>query len=283
MTGDISPTQATPSGARAESPWRQEPGALRLGSGEPLVLLHGVLGGAFMWREVMPQLAASHDVIALTALGHHGGPACRERPARIAHVVDDAERAIDRLGFARVHLAGNSMGGWVALELARRGRARSVCALSPAGMWGTEDHSTAIQKLRTARRLAGLTRALLPWLAHFQRVRRFALRDNALHAGAVSAQALVELSDGALGCAIGEDLLATPEHFEQLEINCPVLVAWSGADKIFPPEVYAARARALVPGAQHVVLENVGHVPMLDAPGVVADTILASTGMSAGQ
>jgi pimeloyl-ACP methyl ester carboxylesterase len=248
-----------------------------MGSGEPLVLLHGVLGGAFMWRAVMPQLAKSHDVIALTALGHHHGPACVERPARIAHVVDDAERALDRLGLERVRLAGNSMGGWVALELARRGRARSVCALSPAGMWGTEDHSAAIEKLRTARRMAGLTRAALPWLARFRGVRRFALRDNAVHAAAVSAEALVELSDGVLGCDIGEDLLATPEHFEPLQTECPVVIAWSGADRIFPPEIYAARARALVPRARHILLENVGHVPMMDAPGIVADTILAST------
>ena len=52
--------------------------------------------------------------------------------------MDDLERLLDELGLAKAHLAGNSLGGWAALELARRGRALTVCALSPAGAWGSE-------------------------------------------------------------------------------------------------------------------------------------------------
>src|SRR6185436_19662526 len=87
---------------------RSMSGMLRAGSGSPLVLLHGVTGSAGMWRRVLPLLAAHHDVIAPTALGHRGGTRPTLRPARIEHVVDDAERCLDELGFDRVHLAGNS-------------------------------------------------------------------------------------------------------------------------------------------------------------------------------
>src|SRR5581483_8960211 len=123
---------------------------LREGAGEPLMLLHDVTGSAEMWRRVIPLLSPHHDVIAPTALGHRGGAVPSTRPTTIQHVVDDTERLIDRLGFGRVHLAGNSLGGWVALELARRGRALSVCALSPAGAWGAsgQDREESRKKLR---------------------------------------------------------------------------------------------------------------------------------------
>jgi pimeloyl-ACP methyl ester carboxylesterase len=98
---------------------------IRAGRGEPLLLLHGVTGSARMWKHVVPLLAPHHDVIAPTALGHRGGKRAERRPVRVTDVVDDVERCIDEYGFDRVHLAGNSLGGWVALELARRGRGLS--------------------------------------------------------------------------------------------------------------------------------------------------------------
>src|SRR6195952_482650 len=136
---------------------------LRQGSGDPVVLLHGVTGSEGMWRRVVPLLAPHHDTVALTALGHRGG-----RPGwsgvRIADVVDDAERSLDELGFDRAHLAGNSMGGWVALELARRGRATTVTAFSPAGTWDpvSPEHKRTRKVLARAGADARRSRALLP-------------------------------------------------------------------------------------------------------------------------
>jgi pimeloyl-ACP methyl ester carboxylesterase len=118
---------------------------LRQGSGEPLVLLHGILGSERMWSHVVPLLAQHYDVIAPTMLGHRGGRPATVRPTRMAHIVDDARRLLDELGLEQVHLAGNSLGGRVALELARLGRAQTVCALSPSGTWesGSADHRRA--------------------------------------------------------------------------------------------------------------------------------------------
>lgn len=255
-------------------------GLLRAGSGSPLLLLHGVTGGAGMWRRVLPLLAPFHDVIAPTALGHRGGARAAVRPTRIEHVVDDAERRIDELGFDRVHLAGNSMGGWIALELARRKRALSVCALSPAGAWVAEGRHRAANKLRRAVSATRSARFVLPLLARSARFRRWALRDNALHGERVSRGELLELTADLLGCEVCEDIFASTEQLLPLTPECPVLLAWSGGDRIFPVQIHAGRARELVPGAQFVVLEDVGHVPMLDDPRLVAETILASTRMA---
>jgi pimeloyl-ACP methyl ester carboxylesterase len=249
------------------------PGTLQMGSGDLVVLLHGVLGTPLMWHHVMPLLAAEHNVIALPALGHQGGHPCTERPARIQHVVDDVERALDSLRVEHAHLAGNSMGGWVALELSRRGRARSVCALSPAGMWDkTADASR--RKLQVMLVLARLTRPLLQRSAALAPIRRLALRDSAVHGERTSAEELLALSDALLNCSAAHDLLTTPEQFADLNVTCPIDIAWSEQDRVFPLDPFAETARQRVPGARHLVLPDVGHVPMLDNPQLVAQTIL---------
>ncbi len=252
---------------------------IRAGNGEPLVLLHGVLGSERMWAHVVPLLASDYDVIAPTALGHRGGRPASRRPVRIGDVADDAERTLDELGLTQVHAAGNSMGGWVAFELARRGRARSVCALSPAGAWevGSASHARSRGRLRTAMRQTRLGRPLLPLAARSPAFRRFALRVTAAHGDRVPADELVGLADDLLGCGIGSDLLTGDDRLEPLApAPCPVTIAWAALDRIFPVAVNGVQARALVPDAAWVVLDDVGHVPMLDSPRRVASTIRAA-------
>jgi pimeloyl-ACP methyl ester carboxylesterase len=246
------------------------------------MLLHGILGSERMWRHVVPLLSAKHETIAPTALGHHGGRSANTRPARLVDVVDDAERLLDELGIATAHLAGNSMGGWVALELARRGRARSVCAFSPAGFWqGTPDPSRTSALRRTIRD-ARRGRALMPLFAKSARFRRWALRLNAVRGDRVTVSDFVELGEDVLGCTIAEDLLSTEEALIALEeASYPITVAWAEKDRIFPVSEYSAIARALVPRARFLLLEGVGHVPMFDAPELVANTVLDTTGRAA--
>ena len=249
---------------------------LRMGSGEPLVLLHGVMGSERMWQDVARLLAADHDVVALTALGHAGGPTPALRPARYSDVLDGAERQLDELALDRAHLAGNSLGGWMALDLARRGRALSVCALSPAGMWpplgGTS--GPRAKRLREGLRMGRLTRPALPVLYRSRAVRQFALRNVAANGAALSADHALRLTDDMLGCQIAEDLLATDEHFAPLDpAPCPITIAWCELDRIFAEGEFGARARERVPSARYVVLKGVGHVPMLDDPRLVATVI----------
>jgi pimeloyl-ACP methyl ester carboxylesterase len=103
-------------------------------------------------------------------------------------IVDDTERQLDELGLAKVHLAGNSMGGWVAIELARRGRVLTVCALSPAGTWEVDwkDKQRVFDLLSAAVREIRHSRAKLPELAQSGDWRRQALRHGALHGERVS-------------------------------------------------------------------------------------------------
>lgn len=112
------------------------PALYRAGRGEPVVLLHGFTGTWHHWRPVLGELASRYDVIAPTLAGHAGGPPLViEDHATIAFAADHLEQHLDELGVGTAHFVGNSMGGALSLELAKRGRARSVVALSPGGLW----------------------------------------------------------------------------------------------------------------------------------------------------
>ncbi len=257
---------------------------LREGSGEPLLLLHGVLCSERVWRDVVPILAPHYDVIAPTAIGHRGGAPALERPFRIEQVVHDAERVLDELGLDTAHVAGNSMGGWSALELARRGRARTVCAISPAGAWtlDSEDMHRVGEILTEAVQNTERGRALLPLMARSRRLRRWAMRYSMAHGGQLPPQDFVALAEDLLACEVSADLAGISDHLERLDPPpCPITLAWAAGDRLFPVDTYGAYMRKLVPGARFLVLPDTGHVPMLDAPRLVAETILETAAMGA--
>jgi pimeloyl-ACP methyl ester carboxylesterase len=251
---------------------------------EPLVLLHGLGMSARVWDDVRPLLEEAHAIIAPTLLGHRGGREPARRPVRVSDLVDDVERLLDAHGLGRPHIAGNSLGGWVALELARRGRAGSVCALSPAGSWtaGTIEQTAGARRIR---RLIALVRVghRLP-LMRSATLRRVALRDVATHGERLTAARADEAGGDLLACAIADDILTTHEELAPLDPQpCPITLAWSGDDAILPADVNGLVARTRFPGADWVILDGCGHVPMIDDPHLVARTILRTTRSAAGQ
>src|SRR5580700_7112618 len=135
------------------------PALYRAGSGEPLLLLHGFTGTWHHWRPVLGELAARYEVIAPTLAGHDGGPPYpSSNPMSFSGATDSLERHLDELGVDTAHVVGNSMGGALALELAKRSRARSVVAIAPAGGW-TEGGGEALRLAKFFARQIRMTRA----------------------------------------------------------------------------------------------------------------------------
>ena len=100
--------------------------------------MHGFTDTWRTWELVLPALERRHDVLAPTLPGHAGGPPIEgEITDRL--IADAVEQAMDDAGFVTAHIVGNSLGGFVALQLAARGRADSVVALAPAGGWAEYD------------------------------------------------------------------------------------------------------------------------------------------------
>src|SRR5215217_3829888 len=110
---------------------------IHLGTGEPILMLHPFLCSQAVWRTVADQLAdtGQYEVFAPTMVGHNGGRRATGWFMDTADLVDDVERRMDQLGWGTAHVVGNSLGGWVAFELERRGRARTLTGIAPAGGW----------------------------------------------------------------------------------------------------------------------------------------------------
>jgi pimeloyl-ACP methyl ester carboxylesterase len=259
------------------------PGLYRAGSGEPLVLLHGFTGAWMHWRPVLADLSQRYEVIAPTLDGHDGGrPYPAGSPISFAGSTDELEGLLDGIGVGTAHFVGNSMGGALSLELAKRGRARSVVALAPAGGWTPGDGEARrlarffARQLRTTRALG--SRASL--VAARPRLRRLALRDVMRRGERVPRADALGLIEASLGCTIAERAIAAlrADHGLTLEnldrIACPVLLATPQFDRILPPDLHAPRLRREIPGVEAVVLAGCGHVPMWDDTQLVLRTIV---------
>ena len=247
-----------------------------------LVLLHGIgMSADNAWQEVVPLVSDHHEVFAPTALGHRGGPAPQRRPATIDDVVDSAEQYLDEHGLDRPHLAGNSMGGYMAIELARRGRAASVCALSPGGFWAAGD-GLQTQISKGFKRNTKMGRTMRPVIAVMCRpasLRRVVLRDSACNGNRITAERAIQMLDDYLACTVVSDVVDGTFQVAPLNpLPCPTTIAWSGCDKLLPIALYENNVRERLPQAVFKVLPDVGHVPMFDDPDLVARTILTATG-----
>lgn len=255
----------------------------RVGTGPPLVLLHGFTDTWQGWRPVLPGLAEHHEVFAPTLPGHHGGPAVPAgTPFTVDDMVDRLEALLDDAGIGTAHLAGNSLGGWLALHLAARGRALSVTGICPAGGWvhGGRDGRRIVRFFVRSHGMLKVGRRAARTVAGRPRLRALALRDVVANPASVSAQAALAMFDGAAGCTIFKASLATARREglgELAAIDCPVRIAYGTRDRLIRWPACYERFEQLIPNAEVVALEGVGHVPMYDDPALVVSTIVEFT------
>jgi pimeloyl-ACP methyl ester carboxylesterase len=255
----------------------------RGGTGSPLVLLHGFTDTWRTWELVLPALQERHDVLAVTLAGHAGGPPID------AHLDDDTladavEHAMDEAGFEMAHLVGNSLGGYTALRLAARGRARTVVVLAPAGGWaeGDESYKETLQHFATTQELVEAAAPHAEAIAASSDGRRQATALIAPNVDHNPAGLIANQIRGAAGCAAAPALI---EHayahgwsVDAERITCPVRFIWGTADRLLPWPRAAVRYRdSWLPNADWVVLDDVGHCPQLDVPTETAQLVLGFT------
>jgi pimeloyl-ACP methyl ester carboxylesterase len=250
----------------------------RGGAGPPLVLLHGLGLDWRCWRPVLPALEREHDVLALDLPGFGAAaPLPRGTPPTPARLADAVEAELDALGIPPAVLVGNSLGGWVALELARRGRAVRVVALSPAGLEAPPGRAYLLA-INEAMRLRARALAPLGRLATATSAGRvFALAGLRARPWRVgSREAAEDVATFAHAPAFHSTLLATttgavPAGLD--EIRVPVRIAVGRLDVLLGVWT-APRFSTLLPDAEIVGLRRAGHVPMHDDPEAVARVIL---------
>jgi pimeloyl-ACP methyl ester carboxylesterase len=257
----------------------------REGSGPPLVLLHGIAHHWQAWRPVIELLADSFDVIACDLPGFgRSDPLPPGVDPTVPAYVDAFARWFGELGLQRPHVAGNSMGGAIALELAARGEVASATALSPAGFWTAAERRWA--QMTSIGLIAHLPKPLGPLVIRLAgtRLGRLALLAQLFdHPSRVpSDEAVATLRDALRAPAFRAALAAFGGYGADpaaLRATVPVTIAWGNHDWLLPRRLQAPRARRMLPHARHVTL-GAGHVPYFDDPAAVA-AVIRSTAASA--
>jgi pimeloyl-ACP methyl ester carboxylesterase len=257
------------------------PALYRAGEGEPLVLIHGFTATWRCWLPVLGLLVPRFEVIAPTLHGHDGGPVPPQVAHSLAHATDHLESLLDGLGVGTAHLAGNSMGGALALELAKRGRARSVVAISPGGGWAEDDAREVeriIRLFKRTQRSARMTERHHERLLGRPGFRRIGMRDIMARGNLVPAEEAVLLTRSSTRCSVVDDVFVTMRNgagrvVDLDQVKAPTLVAWGEKDRLLPIDRHAERFRTEIPGGQFRVLRGLGHTPMWDDPAQIAELI----------
>ena len=255
---------------------------IHLGSGEPVLLLHPFMMSSYVWHDVAPALARTgrFEVFAPTMAGHNGGPRTRSLFLDTATLADHVEGQIDELGWDTAHIVGNSLGGWVAFELERRGRARTLPAIAPAGGW----HRWSPVKYEIVAKFVAGAPVWLTAVLFGRRAARLPLAKrlasvpvSATPAG-LSDEDLREIIDDVTHCRAYYQLLVKallmPGLMELADTGVPTNLVVCERDRVLPHPRFTNHFLRHIPDISKVTtLEQVGHIPMFEAPQLIADLI----------
>ena len=200
-----------------------------------MVCLHGFTDTWRTWELVLPALQHRHAVLAPTLAGHRGGP-----PLPVASddaLTDAAEAAMDAAGIETAHLVGNSLGGYLALRLAARGRAASVVALAPGGGWPADDLALRQRIARQFMLSQNLVATAAPFatsIAATREGRRRATELICVNFDHIPQELIAHQIVGAAGCTGARPLvsywLESGWGLDAERIECPVRIVWGAAD-----------------------------------------------------
>jgi pimeloyl-ACP methyl ester carboxylesterase len=247
-----------------------------------LVLFHGVGHRRQAWDVVMDRLTPHRDVIAVDLPGHGESPPLDVSGRSVLEALaGDVIGLLDQLGLQRPHIAGNSLGGMIALEAGLFGRAASVTALSPAGFWRSNLELRYIKGVfRSMQAIGPRIQPVAPRLA------RSAAGRAVLCSTIVSRPALMtpQQAEGDLAAflaakpALDLILAAAEPYYGEIAPDVPVTIGWGSKDRLLSPRE-ALLARDRLPHATFVRLPGCGHVPMTDDPGMVAKVLLRGSSL----
>ncbi len=242
----------------------------RAGAGEPLLLLHGMGSSRRDFTAVADQLAERFDVLNVDLPGVGRSPVLERRPT-VAAIADAVERTLDAEGVGVVHVLGNSLGARVALELAVRGRARSVVAIAPSGLNVPPERAFQGTGMALARVVTRTAAPLIEPLSRSAPGRATLLAPLKARAWSTSPEEAIGAREG---FADSRDfwrtllwglLLDVPCGLDR--IDCPITLVQGVADWVASGQT--VRYLPLVPGSRFRPLLRAGHAPQSDRPRTI--------------
>ena len=242
----------------------------RKGSGEPVVLIHGIGHRRQAWAPIFDQLAERYDVIAVDLAGFGESPQyAKGLPYNMDNACADLAGNFAEWGIERPHVVGNSLGGAISLELAARGLVSSATVLSPAGFFGRLDRFQALGTLTALRLFSQAPDFVLRLVARTRLGRRLIGYVLYTHPERFTAEEAYGDAVALKRCrGFGGVARAGLRYRFGSVVDVPTTVAWGTKDRILPYS-QAATAEQVLPDARHVPLPDSGHVPMIDAPDLI--------------
>lgn len=243
----------------------------RFGQGSPLVLIHGLGATRAIWRPQIERVAKARDVILLDLPGFGDSPQLDETPTPWA-LGAAVTRMCAEIGVHRPHVAGNSLGGWVGLEIAKAGEAESVCMISPAGLWRRPLGPRKFDTRRWVRRL----RPLISLMARNRAARNAMLRTTVGRPENVPKGAALELISSWIAAPGYDAANAEMRRYvcgDLDRVTVPTTVAWGELDGLVGPP----RPERRPPRSRFVKLDGCGHTPNWDAPELISDLLLETS------
>lgn len=241
----------------------------RLGEGPALVLLHPLGADRRVWDPILEHVAQEREVVAVDLPGFGDSPALEQTPTPRA-LAEAVAAFLASQDLVRPHVAGNSLGGWVALELALAGHTRSATAIAPAGLWS----KPLMPKRGIARRIARAALPLVDSLTASAAGRQVLLRGAVARPERVPARAaahLVRAYATAPGFRATNDAMRSSRFTALERIRVPVTLLWGEHDRLVKPPPW------LPPAVKSRVLRDAGHIPMWDVPEKLARILIEST------
>lgn len=250
---------------------------VEIGSGPPILFVHGHAGAWQNWLEQLPVLAASHRCVAVDLPGFGASPMPRDGVTISGYAVI-LDALMDELGLDSAVVVGNSMGGFIAAELAIRfpARVERLVLVSSAGVATAYIRFPTWFMARYAERIIGAAAPLMT--ASEPQIRRMATRRGlrrgilgliCAHPERIAPELAYEVAVGsgakpAAGAAAAD--LGRYDVRDRLgDIACPTLIVWGTRDRVAPPSGADAFER-VIPDTRKVIFDDTGHVPMLERP-----------------
>ena len=253
----------------------------RRGAGDPLILVHGLGSRRQVWDPVVDRLADRYEVLAIDLPGFGASPPYPNgHRATVKNLAASVAAFADEQGLERPHVAGNSLGGGIVLELAAQNAVRSATALAPIGFWSTRERQWCQASMRNIRMVGGAARPALPFLVGNPVTRSLLMAQFYGRPWLLDPADTVDATDALIGAASFDDACEDFTGYlapEDAADHVPVTIAWGSRDGLLLPR-QLNRARRRIPRARHVRLAGCGHIPMSDDPEASARVIFDTAG-----
>ena len=253
----------------------------QFGSGEPVLLIHGMGSAATAWKLIIPELRKTNLAITVDLPGHGKSPMNFAQPMDPKSLAELVFRNMDELGIDKFHVVGNSLGGWIALEMAalKPERIKSLLGVAPAGLWLTPFTSRTSARTRV---LSRLVNPIAPFTVHFESLRKLGFESvsplwrNFSHQTCLDATRAMA---NAAGYYPAWDAMLKKRFNGKIPTTVPTTIIFGDADNSLPAQ--SCQERSLAPAhAKWIIFSECGHAPMWDHPEEVLIEINNLIGIS---